>query len=535
MYHFNKQRKKIYGLLLLSIVLVGILIGILKFGLVNKTHLKLPNQINRHNNQLTESKKESDNNQNGTEVMIFLTALKETPLVNTIEGEIFGCNDKLLPVVVGKNLTPQEVLDKLLTYNKKETNLYNVFTESGNILRGKVKISEKGVARVDLFGEGLSCAVCDAPRLPAQLKATMKQFPAVKTVNIFFNNQPLEKVLSVGEDDLILLPPEGNKIYFGAFPDFGGPEDNVTAERIEKFNKLVGRPIKWAYFSNNWGKDGVKFPKEKVEVIAGTGTIPFVRMMPRRLFDTAYDKTFSLQKIIDGNFDDDLHQYAKDVKEYGEMILMDFGVEMNGDWFPWSGAVNGGAVKTKYGDLNKADGPERFVDAYRHVVDIFREEGVKNVTWFFHPDVYSEPNKNWNLAKNYYPGDDYVDWVGISAYGPQHPAEDYWDTFPAIMKDTQPWILEIAKKKPLALLEFGVTDHHPLGKKSAWLAGVFEYVLDKDSPVQFKAISPWHENWEEEDDLWATLRLDSSAGALATFKKFIADERFIGSSYETTN
>ncbi len=332
--------------------------------------------------------------------------------------------------------------------------------------------------------------------------------------------------------EIKLLPPADDKIYFGAFPDFGGPEDYVTAKRIENFNKLVGKKIKWAYFSNNWGRDGLKFPRKKVDIIASTGTIPFVRMMPRKILDTAYDKTFSLQKIIDGKFDNELHQYAKDVKDYGKMVLIDFGLEMNGNWFPWSGAVNGGGVKTKYGDPQKADGPERFIDAYRHIVDIFREEKVKNVTWFWHPDVYSDPDVAWNRQKNYYPGDNYVDWIGISAYGPQNPAEDYWDTFPEIMKETQQRILEISDKKPIALLEFGVTDHHPLGRKNRWLVGAFQYILNPKSPLQFEAISPWHENWEEDDNLWATLRLDSSPAALATFRKYIANPRFIGAEGE---
>ena len=33
---------------------------------------------------------------------------------------------------------------------------------------------------------------------------------------------------------------------------------------------------------------------------------------------------------------------------------------------------------------NFPDGPERFRDAYRHIIDLFRKEGVKNITWCFH-------------------------------------------------------------------------------------------------------------------------------------------------------
>ncbi len=515
----------IYSLIAGGVVVLG-LIGVYIFGAVFSDSSTGENVFGVNKESYSKNKPIKKQ-----KTKIFLTVLDGSDLIKTTRGKTFGCNDKLLPVVVGENLTPQETLNKLLTYIDENNQLYNVFANMETPLQGKIVEGGNKVKRIELSGEGLGGGACDSPRIIAQLEKTMKQFPGFESMEIFFNGEPISHYLSERDDEnLTLLPPEGDKIYFGAFPDFGGPEDYVTAKKIVDFNDLVGKNIKWAYFSNNWGRDGLKFPLEKVEAIASTGTIPFVRMMPRKILDTAYDKTFSLQRIIDGKFDDDLHQYARDVKNYGQMVLVDFGLEMNGNWFPWSGAVNGGGVKTKYGDPQKADGPERFVDAYRHIVDIFREEKVNNVTWFWHPDVYSDPDVDWNRQKNYYPGDDYVDWIGISAYGPQNPDEDYWDTFPEIMRDTQKNILEIPgiKTKPLVLLEFGVTDHHPLGRKDKWLAGAFEYILNPSSPLQFKAISPWHENWEEDDDLWATIRLDSSPRALATFKKYIANERFVG-------
>lgn len=472
------------------------------------------------------------NNRTGKSMVskVFLVALDGGELAKSVEGEKFGCDDKLLSVEF-EAMSPQQSVEKLFTYNDKDPDLYNSLAINETPLQVEsLAIDDSGLATLKIKGEAIGVGTCDMPRVTQQLRATLTQFENINEVKIYFNDKPLEEYLSGKGNETVLLPADGDEIFFGAFPDFGGPEDSISVERIEKFNNLVGKRIFWAYFSNNWGKnrDGLKFPREKIEVIAETGAIPFVRMMPRQIFDTAYDKTFSLQKIIDGNFDDALHQYAKDVADYGDRILIDFGLEMNGNWFPWSGAVNGGGVKTKYGNPEKADGPERFIDAYRHVVDIFREENVENVTWFWHHDVYSEPNVAWNQPKEYYPGDDYVDWVGISAYGPQNPEEDYWDSFATIMAETQKNILAVPTTKPRALLEFGVTDHHPLGRKSTWLAGAFKYILDKNSPVQFKAISPWHENWEEDDDLWATIRLDSSPGATAVFKKQIANPRFIG-------
>ena len=325
-----------------------------------------------------------------------------------------------------------------------------------------------------------------------------------------------------------LLPPEDGGIYFGAFPDFGGLEDNVSGGRIMDFEELAGKQIVWACFSNNW-IDGITYPKDAVHTIHDQGKIPFVRLMPRSDLEQYHaEKTYSMQNIIDGVFDDQLRTWAGDTKEDGIPLFIDFAVEMNGEWFSWNGTYNG-KDETGYGDGNYFDGPERYRDAYRHIIDIFRGEGADHVTWFFHPDIFSVPDENWNQARYYYPGDEYIDWLGVSIYGPQHPEADYWETFSEILADRYQSILDISRNKPIALLEFGVTDNHPLGKKDAWLEDAFETILDNPY-LDFQAISYWHENWEEEDDLFAELRIDSSAESLEMFTKYSADPRFISSA-----
>jgi hypothetical protein len=496
-----------------------ILVFVVSLGIVIFTIFNFQENKNIENSQ---SKQNLNNNQNQKTSEIYLVVLDGSELMDTVEGELFGCNDKLLAVDLGVNKTPRETLQKLLTYDNYE-GLYNVFANIPNVAIEDFNI-DNGNAVVKLVGDGLGGGACDAPRIVAQIHKTLLQFDEINEVEMYFNNEPFETYLSEKDEELVLSVPQNDGIYFGAFPDFGGPEDNVTAQKIGEFNKLAGKKIAWAYFSNNWGIDGIKFPREKVEIIESTGSVPFVRMMPRKNFDTTYDKAFSLQKIIDGKFDEDLYKYANDVREYGNPVLIDFAVEMNGDWFPWSGVVNGGAKKDGYGDMQKADGPERFVDAYRHIMDIFRQENVTNVTWFFHPDIYSYPeNQSWNDPKEYYPGDDYIDWIGVSIYGPLHPGEDYWQNFSEIIKEREDKIMEISNSKPLALLEFGVTDYHPLGDKKSWIVDAFNTILNKNNLLQFKAISWWHENWEEEDNLWATLRIDSSLESRAIFLKYATE------------
>ncbi len=323
-----------------------------------------------------------------------------------------------------------------------------------------------------------------------------------------------------------LLPPAENKIYFGAFPDFGGPEDNVTEKRILDFEKLANGKILWAYFSQNW-YNGIKYPKEEIHTIYKQGIVPFVRLMPRSSEEQfVAEKKYSLENIINGKFDSELKQWAKDAKEDNIPLLVDFAVEANGDWFSWSGFYNGKGIKGSYGDRNYYDGPEKYRDAYRHIIDIFRNEGVKNVTWFFHVDIYSSPNEEWNQPKYYYPGDDYIDWIGISIYGPQNTGEKYWETFSEILKNRYKSILDISSSKPFAVLEFGVTDNSSYGKKSEWLEDAFETILS-GRYIKFSAVSYWNENWEEEDGSLALIRIDSSDYSLQTFQNYLKDAKFV--------
>jgi len=47
--------------------------------------------------------------------------------------------------------------------------------------------------------------------------------------------------------------------------------------------------------------------------------------------------------------------------------------------------------------------------------------------------------------------------------------------------------------------------------------------------LKFSAISVWHENWENSDGTYSTLRVDSSSEALTTFKTWAENDRFISS------
>lgn len=328
----------------------------------------------------------------------------------------------------------------------------------------------------------------------------------------------------------VKVAPPQQGIYLGANPGFGGTEDIVTVDKIVDFENLIHKKIAWAYFSNNW-IDEIKFPEASVKTIDNLGIIPFIRMMPRTDFSQGNsDPVFSLQGIIDGNFDESLRQWAIDAKNTNIPLMVEFGTEVNGNWFPWSGAVNGGSETEGYGDPYVADGPERFKDAYRHIIDLFRNEGVNNITWVFHvfPSEEVESNSSnddsWDSIANYYPGDDYIDWIGTSIYG-SADVGNKWKSFSEIMNETYPELESLSENKPIAILELGIIEDQENGNKTNWIQDALQS-LESGKYPRISAISYWNEKWDEGDKVF-DLTLNSSSETLNTFKELISSPTFL--------
>ena len=255
-------------------------------------------------------------------------------------------------------------------------------------------------------------------------------------------------------NDRLQSPTTG--IYHAANPGFGSTEDSVEANIIQRFEQLAGKPVAWAYFSDNW-YDSIRFPARQTAIIHQAGSVPFIRMMPRSEFEEyEADTLYSMQHIIDGRFDAALLQWFAEAAALDYPLLVEFGTEMNGDWFPWNGLYNGGGDTQHYGDPQIPDGPERFRDAFRHIVMLSRQAGATNITWFFHLDAEAEPDTGWNRFENYFPGDDYVDWVGVSVYGPMTPGEENV-SFADKLQTVYERMCRMTRH-PLAVLETGVTE-----------------------------------------------------------------------------
>ncbi|MBO3087881.1 glycoside hydrolase family 26 protein [Cellulomonas dongxiuzhuiae] len=177
---------------------------------------------------------------------------------------------------------------------------------------------------------------------------------------------------------------------------------------------------------------------------------------------------YSLPRILDGAFDDYLRQYARDVTALGLPVAIRLNHEMNGSWYPWSElGVNGAQVNGN----NRGD----FVKVWRHVHDIFEAEGANEYAiWVWSPNIVNRlPKLNQPLeyTRSLYPGNEYVDWVGLSGY--------YRPPYDADQTPTFSWTfdrsldqLRAITDKPVLLTEIGASESG--GNKAAWVTDLFD-------------------------------------------------------------
>ena len=140
---------------------------------------------------------------------------------------------------------------------------------------------------------------------------------------------------------------------------------------VSSFEANAHKAVAIVMWYQHWGEtDGYQyFQPSWMNAVRAHGSIPLVTWNPWNPSLGANQPAYTLQNIINGNFDAYIVQWAQASKAWGHPYFLRFAPEMNGYWFPWSEQVNG----------NKAG---QFVQAWRHVHDIFTAQGATNVTWY---------------------------------------------------------------------------------------------------------------------------------------------------------
>jgi hypothetical protein len=277
----------------------------------------------------------------------------------------------------------------------------------------------------------------------------------------------------------LLVPDSGALLglYYG---------DASIAATATKLGRAL--PLHLTYYA--WSDD---FTRAETAKDLAAGRIPFVNW---ELYEGG-----DLDDIIAGEYDDMIAERAADTKALGEPLFIDFGAEMNGDWSPWGGAQNG-------------ESAAKYLAVYRKVHDAFSKAGANNAIWAFCPNVTDEPNESWNQALNYYPGDDYVDWMCVDGYNWGNTNGGSWQSFERVFQNIYPKLA--AKNKPIMIGEMASAESG--GDKAAWIDAMIPTLQTKYPQIRGVL---WFDVDKETD--W---RVSSSTGAEAAFKRMANDAYF---------
>jgi hypothetical protein len=296
----------------------------------------------------------------------------------------------------------------------------------------------------------------------------------------------------------ILVPQSG--AYNGIFMP-GVPTDmNLLKELEARLGKTFSTIIFYSFFDDS-------FPEDQLRNALEGGVVPQIVWEPW----LNNHEGIGLQSVLEGKYDAYIDSWIEGFKNLEEKVFLRLGHEMNGWWYPWSGAQN-----------NKDTA--LYIAFYRYVADRFKSSGVTNVIWTW--CILTMPNsyqwEEWNKQYNYYPGDEYVDWIGINGYnwGSEFNDPDavVWNDFDEIFKATYEDVVARYPGYPIMIGEISCDAKN--GDKAQWVSDTYKNIKENYSSI--KGIVWFNVNKEKD---W---RVDSSEAVFEAFRNAIADKYYIG-------
>ena len=260
--------------------------------------------------------------------------------------------------------------------------------------------------------------------------------------------------------------------------------DQAEKSAVEALEQRIGRTLDIDHNFYTWD---TPFPTDVERWDLQSGRIPMISWNGRGV---------TTAEIAAGRQDDLIRQRANAVKALGKPVLIRWFWEMDGN------------QKAEY-----AGTPAEYVAAWRHIVTIFRNQGAGNVRWVWCPNASAF---NDGTAQQFYPGDDFVDWIAADGYNwaPGRPRDQY-RSFLDIFQGFYGWAS--LKNKPIMVGEFGVQERNP-GDKAQWITDARE-TIKKDFPL-LRAVVYFDNN---KDYDW---RLTTSDSALEAFRQMAEDPWF---------
>ena len=282
-------------------------------------------------------------------------------------------------------------------------------------------------------------------------------------------------------------PAAGPGCLIGAFLG-----DDPSWGDINEFRDDFGRKPSLIMLFIEWGS----FVPDKTiaDVYSGNGRL-IVTWEPWKF---ATKEGIDYDGLIAGTYDGYIADFAGRLKKIKKDVYLRFAHEMNGDWYPWSAAKLGA---------------DKYAAVYRHVKDVFDAAGADNVRWVFSVNWEDVPQSN--SFTRAYPGDAYVDHVGIDGYN-WGTSQDWsrWMSFKDIFGAVYGKIAA-AYTKPVIITEFGSSSEG--GDKAAWIRQALADIQKMDRVKAFVLFN------EDKETDWG---FDPDSAAGKELKRLLDDPYF---------
>jgi hypothetical protein len=229
------------------------------------------------------------------------------------------------------------------------------------------------------------------------------------------------------------------------------PSELSSVNRLEG---VIHKHLSVVMWYSDWKQGPVSVAQ--LRAVSRRGSVPQITWEPWDYTKGPYSRQgeYSLRSIADGAHDAYIRSWAQRLAAYGKQIRLRFAQEMNGNWYPWSARAYGNS-------------PAEFVAAWRHVHDLFRAAGANNVVWIWSPVAIAA-----SIDAEEYPGDRYVDMVGLSLFnGGSQLKYGPWKSFAEKLDRPLAILRRIAPSKPVEISEVGVAERG--GDKARWIREMF--------------------------------------------------------------
>jgi hypothetical protein len=198
--------------------------------------------------------------------------------------------------------------------------------------------------------------------------------------------------------------PYTHPIYTGAY--LSGTWTTSFANELDCLDQMGGKHAGVINVFVDWSSP---FPADIVNAILDHQSTPMITWEPK------VDGTSILTDIVTGQYDGYIDQWVQAVAQMPcSTLFLRWGHEMNGNWYPWGGNPEAYKAAWRYAHerMQVASGAGNTLATHDLAAGILDAD----IAWVWTPNYQSIPDEPWNDLHHYYPGDDYVDWVGVSGF-----------------------------------------------------------------------------------------------------------------------